>query len=158
MIAILAPYGRNEVTLAAIRLAELVVGLGREVRLVACGGYEKSVHPLWDERVVAGRMSGGNQQKLLLAKVMERNPRVILIDEPTRGIDVGTKSQIYNFIAALAAEGAAIVVVSSEMPEVIGLCTKVAVMREGRIVGQLEGEAINETEIMRYAAGLKTAA
>lgn len=111
-----------------------------------------------DPRVVAGRMSGGNQQKLLLAKVMERNPRVILIDEPTRGIDVGTKSQIYNFIAALAAEGAAIVVVSSEMPEVIGLCTKVAVMREGRIVGQLEGEAINETEIMRYAAGLKTAA
>ena len=110
-----------------------------------------------DPKVVAGRMSGGNQQKLLLAKVMERAPKVILIDEPTRGIDVGTKQQIYNFIAGLAAEGAAIIVVSSEMPEVIGLCTKVAVMREGRIVGQLEGDAINETEIMRFAAGLKAA-
>jgi ribose transport system ATP-binding protein len=111
-----------------------------------------------DPRVVVGRMSGGNQQKLLLAKVMEREPRVVIIDEPTRGIDVGTKQQIYNFIAALAAEGCSIIVVSSEMPEVIGLCTRVAVMREGRIVGMLEGDAINETEIMRYAAGLKTAA
>jgi ribose transport system ATP-binding protein len=89
---------------------------------------------------------------------MEREPRVVIIDEPTRGIDVGTKQQIYNFIAALAAEGCSIIVVSSEMPEVIGLCTRVAVMREGRIVGMLEGDAINETEIMRYAAGLKTAA
>jgi ribose transport system ATP-binding protein len=111
-----------------------------------------------DPRVMVGRMSGGNQQKLLLAKVMEREPRVVIIDEPTRGIDVGTKQQIYNFIAALAAEGCSIIVVSSEMPEVIGLCTRVAVMREGRIVGMLEGDAINETEIMRYAAGLKTAA
>lgn len=111
-----------------------------------------------DPRIVVGRMSGGNQQKLLLAKVMEREPRIILIDEPTRGIDVGTKQQIYNFISALAADGAAVIVVSSEMPEVIGLCTKVAVMREGRIVGQLEGDDITEHEIMRYAAGLKTAA
>lgn len=111
-----------------------------------------------DPRIVVGRMSGGNQQKLLLAKVMEREPRILLIDEPTRGIDVGTKQQIYNFISALAADGAAVIVVSSEMPEVIGLCTKVAVMREGRIVGQLEGDDITEHEIMRYAAGLKTAA
>ena len=111
-----------------------------------------------DPRVTAGRMSGGNQQKLLLAKIMERQPQVIIIDEPTRGIDVGTKQQIYNFIAALAVEGAAVIVVSSEMSEVIGLCTKVVVMREGRIVGQLEGEAINEQEIMRFAAGLKSAA
>lgn len=110
-----------------------------------------------DAKVTVGRMSGGNQQKLLLAKIMEREPSVILIDEPTRGIDVGTKQQIYNFIAGLAAEGAAVVVVSSEMPEVIGLCTRVAVMREGRIVGMLEGDAITETEIMRYAAGLKVA-
>jgi ribose transport system ATP-binding protein len=108
-----------------------------------------------DGNVVAGRMSGGNQQKLLLAKVMETEPEIIIIDEPTRGIDVGTKQQIYHFISALARDGRAIVVVSSEMPEVIGLCTRVAVMREGRIVGMLEGEEISEQEIMRYAAGLK---
>jgi ribose transport system ATP-binding protein len=108
-----------------------------------------------DRSVVAGRMSGGNQQKLLLAKVMETEPRVIIIDEPTRGIDVGTKQQIYHFISSLARDGWAVVVVSSEMPEVIGLCTRMAVMREGRIVGLLEGDEINEQEIMRYAAGLK---
>ena len=109
-----------------------------------------------DERVVAGRMSGGNQQKLLLAKVMETDPRVLIIDEPTRGIDVGTKQQIYHFISSLARDGWAIIVVSSEMPEVIGLASRVAVMREGRIVGLLEGDEINETEIMRYSAGLKS--
>ncbi|MBX5226645.1 sugar ABC transporter ATP-binding protein [Rhizobium sp. NLR9b] len=108
-----------------------------------------------DSAIVAGRMSGGNQQKLLLAKVMETDPDIIIIDEPTRGIDVGTKQQIYHFISALARDGRSIIVVSSEMPEVIGLCTRVAVMREGRIVGVLEGDEISEQEIMRYAAGLK---
>jgi ribose transport system ATP-binding protein len=108
-----------------------------------------------DGNVVVGRMSGGNQQKLLLAKVMETEPQIIIIDEPTRGIDVGTKQQIYHFISALAREGRSIVVVSSEMQEVIGLCTRVAVMREGRIVGLLEGDEISEQEIMRYSAGLK---
>ncbi|KQM31153.1 ABC transporter ATP-binding protein [Rhizobium sp. Leaf68] len=109
-----------------------------------------------DGNVMVGRMSGGNQQKLLLAKVMETEPKIIIIDEPTRGIDVGTKQQIYHFISALARDGHSIIVVSSEMQEVIGLCTRVAVMREGRIVGMLEGDEINEHEIMRYAAGLKT--
>jgi ribose transport system ATP-binding protein len=108
-----------------------------------------------DEKVRVGRMSGGNQQKLLLAKIMEVEPDIIIIDEPTRGIDVGTKQQIYHFIAALAREGRSIIVISSEMPEVIGLCTRVAVMREGRMVGMLEGDEINEQTIMRYAAGLK---
>lgn len=108
-----------------------------------------------DARVLAGRMSGGNQQKLLLAKVMEVAPNVLIIDEPTRGIDVGTKQQIYHFIAALAREGCSIIVVSSEMPEIIGLCTRVVVMRAGRIVGVLEGDEISEQEIMRYSAGLK---
>ncbi|ENN87476.1 putative sugar ABC transporter, ATP-binding protein [Rhizobium freirei PRF 81] len=108
-----------------------------------------------DGNIVAGRMSGGNQQKLLLAKVMETEPQIIIIDEPTRGIDVGTKQQIYHFISALARDGHSIIVVSSEMPEVIGLCTRIAVMREGHIVGMLEGDEISEQEIMRYAAGLK---
>ncbi|MGF0539171.1 sugar ABC transporter ATP-binding protein [Agrobacterium sp. ES01] len=108
-----------------------------------------------DDSIIAGRMSGGNQQKLMLAKIMETEPDVIIIDEPTRGIDVGTKQQIYHFIAALAREGRSIIVVSSEMQEIIGLCTRVAVMREGRIVGMLEGEEVSEQVIMRYAAGLK---
>jgi ribose transport system ATP-binding protein len=108
-----------------------------------------------DPNVKAGDMSGGNQQKLLLAKIMECDPRVVIIDEPTRGIDVGTKQQIYHFIAALAAEGMSVVVISSEMPEIIGVCHRVFVMRDGRIMGSVTGDAINETEIVRYAAGLK---
>lgn len=108
-----------------------------------------------DANIDVGDMSGGNQQKLLLAKVMESEPRIVIIDEPTRGIDVGTKQQVYHFIAALAAEGMSVVVISSEMPEVIGVSHRVIVMREGQITGTLTGDAINENEIMRYAAGLK---
>ena len=108
-----------------------------------------------DPECKAGEMSGGNQQKLLLAKIMECDPEIVIVDEPTRGIDVGTKQQIYHFIAALAAEGMSVVVISSEMPEIIGICHRVIVMREGRIMGELIGDDINEHEIVRFAAGLK---
>lgn len=108
-----------------------------------------------DRDITVGKLSGGNQQKLLLAKIMEGDPKIVIIDEPTRGIDVGTKQQIYHFIAALAAEGVSVVVISSEMPEIIGICHRVVVMREGHITGVLTGDHINENEIMRYAAGLK---
>ena len=108
-----------------------------------------------DPSVAAGRLSGGNQQKLMLGKTMESEPDIIIMDEPTRGIDVGTKQQIYHIIAALAAEGKSIIVISSELQEVIGLSHRVVVMRGGRMAGLLEGAEITEAEIMRYAAGIK---
>ena len=108
-----------------------------------------------DASVKVGQLSGGNQQKLMLGKTMESEPDIIIMDEPTRGIDVGTKQQIYHIIAALAAEGKSIIVISSEMQEVIGLSHRVVVMREGRVAGVLEGAEIVEAEIMRYAAGIK---
>ncbi len=108
-----------------------------------------------DATVAVGRLSGGNQQKLMLGKTMESEPDIIIMDEPTRGIDVGTKQQIYHIIAALAAEGKSIILISSEMQEVIGLSHRVVVMREGRLAGVLEGAEITEAEIMRYAAGIK---
>ena len=108
-----------------------------------------------DASVAVGRLSGGNQQKLMLGKTMESEPDIIIMDEPTRGIDVGTKQQIYHIIAALAAEGKSIILISSEMQEVIGLSHRVGVMREGRLAGVLEGAAVTEAEIMRYAAGIK---
>ncbi len=107
-----------------------------------------------DAAVAVGRLSGGNQQKLMLGKTMESEPDIIIMDEPTRGIDVGTKQQIYHIIAALAAEGKSIILISSEMQEVIGLSHRVVVMREGRLAGVLEGAEITESEIMRYAAGI----
>ncbi|SDJ03281.1 monosaccharide ABC transporter ATP-binding protein, CUT2 family (TC 3.A.1.2.-) [Salipiger marinus] len=107
-----------------------------------------------DRRVRAGNLSGGNQQKLLLAKTMLSEPRILVVDEPTRGIDIGTKQQIYAFLRELAAQGHAIIMVSSEMQEVIGLSDRVAVMRRGRLAGVLEGPAVSEEAIVRLAMGI----
>ncbi len=101
----------------------------------------------------AGQLSGGNQQKLLLAKMMLLDPTIVIIDEPTRGIDIGTKEQIYRWIAALAEAGKSVIVVSSEMPELIGICDRILVMREGEIVGELAGARMTETEIAVLATG-----
>lgn len=102
-------------------------------------------------RLVAGKLSGGNQQKLLLAKVMLAGPSVVIIDEPTRGIDIGNKSQIYDFIDAMVRAGKACIVISSEMPELVGLSDRVLVMRAGKIVAELRGAEINEENVV-YAA------
>ncbi len=104
--------------------------------------------------VRVGNMSGGNQQKLLLAKVMLSEPRVLIVDEPTRGIDIGTKQQIYAFLRKLADAGHAIIVITSEMPELIGLADRVLVMRLGGISGMLDLHEINEDAIVRLSMGL----
>ncbi|MCZ7448037.1 sugar ABC transporter ATP-binding protein [Agrobacterium rhizogenes] len=106
--------------------------------------------------LLAGQLSGGNQQKLLLAKMMLLDPSIVIIDEPTRGIDIGTKEQIYRFIANLADEGRSIIVVSSEMPELIGICDRILVMRSGRIVGEVAGERMTENDIVALATGVHT--
>lgn len=100
-------------------------------------------------------LSGGNQQKVYLAKWMDTNPTILILDEPTRGIDVNAKMEIYRFIRQLADDGIACMVISSELEEVIGLCTRVCVMKEGRITGELSGDEITEEEIMYYATGIK---
>ncbi|WP_299479486.1 sugar ABC transporter ATP-binding protein [Cypionkella sp.] len=99
----------------------------------------------------AGQLSGGNQQKLLLAKVMLTDPAVVIIDEPTRGIDIGNKSQIYEFIDKLVRSGKACIVISSELSELVGLSDRVLVMRGGRIVAELTGDQITEQNVV-YAA------
>jgi len=105
--------------------------------------------------VKASALSGGNQQKLVLAKVMEVDPEILILDEPTRGIDVGTKRQIYFFIQELTQKGKSCILISSELPEVIGLCHRAVVMRSGRVTGILGAEELNEETIVRYATGLK---
>ncbi|MBB3216247.1 ribose transport system ATP-binding protein [Ochrobactrum sp. RC6B] len=105
--------------------------------------------------ILAGQLSGGNQQKLLLAKMMMLEPSIVIIDEPTRGIDVGTKEQIYQFIANLADEGKSIIVVSSEMPELIGICDRIVVMREGRVAGEVSGDRMTEHDIVVLATGVE---
>jgi ribose transport system ATP-binding protein len=102
----------------------------------------------------AQTLSGGNQQKVVLAKWLAMSPRVLILDEPTRGIDVGAKGEIYALMSRLAAEGMGILMISSDMEEVIGMSDRVMVMHQGRIAGTLERPDITEENIMRLAAGL----
>ena len=102
-------------------------------------------------RQLTSSLSGGNQQKVVLAKWLLSNPDIIIFDEPTRGIDVGAKMEIYKIINSLAREKKAVVVVSSEMNEIIGLCNKVVVLYEGRVTGVLEGSDVVQEKIMAYA-------
>ncbi|MBH0238391.1 sugar ABC transporter ATP-binding protein [Methylobrevis albus] len=99
----------------------------------------------------AGELSGGNQQKIVLAKWLATRPKVIILDEPTRGIDVGAKAEVYRLMRALAGDGAAILMISSDMEEVIGVSSRVAVMSRGRITGMLEHEELSEERILRLA-------
>ncbi len=107
-------------------------------------------------RVCVGSLSGGNQQKVLLSRLLEVSPKVLILDEPTRGVDIGAKSEIYKIINDLVKKGVGVLVISSELPEVIGIADRVLVMHEGRIAGELEHqgkEELNQNNIMKLAAG-----
>lgn len=101
-------------------------------------------------------LSGGNQQKCLLGRWLSIGPKIIIMDEPTRGIDVGAKSEIHNLLRKLAEEGVGVIIVSSELPEVIGVSDRVIVVHEGKLAGELtESTMITEENIMRLASGEK---
>jgi putative multiple sugar transport system ATP-binding protein len=97
----------------------------------------------------AGNLSGGNQQKVVLSKWLFTAPEILILDEPTRGIDVGAKYEIYSIIGQLAADDKGIIVISSEMPELLGVCDRIYVMSEGRIVGEMAAETASQEKIMR---------
>ena len=96
-------------------------------------------------------LSGGNQQKVVLARWLLRRCRVLLLDEPTRGVDVETKSELFRIIAGLAERGLGVIVVSSEIEELTGLCTRLLIMREGEIVAEMDGATATELEVLRHA-------
>jgi ribose transport system ATP-binding protein len=101
---------------------------------------------------IVGGLSGGNQQKVLLARWLEIKPKVLILDEPTRGVDVGAKSEIYRIVHELADLGVAVLCISSDLPELIGICDRVMIMREGAIVGEVHGDSITQENIMAMAA------
>jgi ABC-type sugar transport system ATPase subunit len=105
------------------------------------------------KKLVMG-LSGGNQQKVLLAMWLLQNPKIMLIDEPTRGIDVGTKEEIHRLIRTMARQGTAVLMVSSDMPEILGASDRVLTMYEGRLTAVLQGSDINENMIIRKVSGL----
>jgi methyl-galactoside transport system ATP-binding protein len=102
-----------------------------------------------DELITA--LSGGNQQKVIIGKWMEREPNVFLLDEPTRGIDVGAKYEIYQLIIQMAKEGKTIIVVSSEMPEILGITNRIAVMSNHRLAGIVNTKETNQEELLRLS-------
>jgi len=126
--------------------AALAEDLARRLA-VRMGGVEAPVKSL----------SGGNQQKVAIAKQLAVKPKVILMDEPTRGIDVGAKTEIHRLLRDLAGSGIGIVVISSEMPELLGLCDRVLVVREGRIAGEVGGDDMTEETVIRLASGVSAA-
>lgn len=104
----------------------------------------------WHE---CNNLSGGNQQKVVLAKWIATNPKILILDEPTRGVDIGAKKEIYNVINQMAALGVAVVMVSSELPEVLGMSDRIMVVREGEVRGVLDGKAADQEKIMTLATG-----
>jgi ABC-type sugar transport system ATPase subunit len=123
------------------------------------GDYIKSLSirtPTMEQRVAA--LSGGNQQKVVIAKWLATKPKVLILDEPTRGIDVGAKAEVHALIAKLAEEGVAILMISSELPEILGMSQRILVMREGRIVADIAREDATEESIMAAATGQRQTA
>ena len=104
--------------------------------------------------VAVGSMSGGNQQKVVLAKALATKPKLLILDEPTRGVDVGAKAEIYAIINELAKQGMAIVMISSELPEIINMCDNVCVVKEGVKTGELGYQGLTQEKIMKLATGV----
>ena len=107
-------------------------------------------------QTIVGNLSGGNQQKVMLAKWLNTSPRLLIVDEPTRGIDVGAKAEVHHILRELASEGVAILIVSSDLPEVLSLADRIIVMREGRLAGEFIGALATEENVMQLAVGANT--
>ncbi|WP_433373885.1 sugar ABC transporter ATP-binding protein [Actinoplanes sp. CA-142083] len=131
------------------------------------GGVEKKAAATWAEKLqtklgrlsdAVGTLSGGNQQKVVLAKWLSTGPQLLIVDEPTRGIDVGTKAEVHRLMSSLAADGLAVVMVSSELPEVLGMADRVVVLREGRVAAVLKKSEMTEESVMYAAMGQEAAA
>lgn len=144
--------GENTVMPFMSKLARLlgVRDHGQERRLISDRFVDFRVKAASPESL-PGELSGGNQQKLLIARWMGKNTKVLLLDEPTRGIDVGTKAEIYKLVRAAADAGAAVLLVSSEMPELLALSDRILVMGDGRITGELDGEKMTQANILKLA-------
>ncbi|WP_219209362.1 sugar ABC transporter ATP-binding protein [Variovorax boronicumulans] len=121
----------------------LAVALGAKLKLKSDG-----------VAIEVASLSGGNQQKVAIAKLLATEPSVLLMDEPTRGVDVGAKSEIHHILRELANQGTGVVVISSELPEIIGLCDRALVIRDGRLAGELQGHDMTEEALLRLASGL----
>jgi ABC-type sugar transport system ATPase subunit len=151
---VLALSIRDNVSLASFSAMSRMGVIDRRTQseLVQAKSRELDVRPPNIERPV-GKLSGGNQQKVVLAKWLLTNARLLLLDEPTRGVDVAAKKEIYTAIGDLAQHGMGILLISSELPEILGMCDRILVMREGRLVGGFSREEATEENVLACASG-----
>lgn len=150
---------RENMTLAALRRFATagVLSRARELDETRRLGVRLAVKAAnWDQSL--NQLSGGNQQKVVIGKWLATHPRVLILDEPTKGVDVGSKAAVHAFMSQLAGEGLAIILISSELPEVMGMSDRILVMREGRIAAAFERGRWSAEAIMRVASGLEAAA
>ncbi len=141
-------------TLASLKRISQLGVINKNEEIKVSGRYVKELRtktPSLEQRV--GNLSGGNQQKVVLAKWLLTQPKVLFLDEPTRGIDVGAKVEIYNIMNDLVDQGVCVVMVSSELPEVLGMSDRILVIHEGRLTGALSREEATQEKVMRYATG-----
>jgi len=146
---------KNNIMVSGYKEISSAIGVVNESALTStCNEFVKKLEiKIASHRQHVNRLSGGNQQKVMIARWLHTNSKILVFDEPTKGVDVGAKQDIYLQINKLAQEGKAVIVISSELEEVMLLCDRVAVMREGRILSILDGNDINANTIMHYAAG-----
>ncbi|OQA00836.1 MAG: Ribose import ATP-binding protein RbsA [Planctomycetes bacterium ADurb.Bin401] len=142
----LSVLGRISNALKIIKRKELLGVAGRYFNLL-----KVKASSFW---VSALSLSGGNQQKLVLAKALAAECKILIVDEPTRGIDVGAKAEIHSLIDELAGAGKAVLLISSELPELINLSTNILVFRNGKITGQLSRDEANQEKVLRLMAGI----
>jgi rhamnose transport system ATP-binding protein len=148
------------------------LGIDRNVALASLGrlrsrglifpAAERGLAGTWAQRLQlkygklsdpVATLSGGNQQKVVLGKWLARNPSLLIIDEPTRGIDVGTRAEVHRILDGLTKEGLAVLMISSELPEVLALADRILVLHEGRLTAELDGATATEEDVMRAATG-----
>ena len=129
-----------------------VLNKDKQLALVKKGIEEFKVRCFGPEHE-CGNLSGGNQQKIVLAKWVYTDPKILILDEPTRGVDIGAKKEIYNIINQMAADGVAVIMVSSELPEVLGMSDRIAVVHEGKITGILDAAEADQAKVMTLATG-----
>jgi ribose transport system ATP-binding protein len=149
-------FVENNISAAKIENIKSGFRIDRGKESALCGRYVKELGiKVASEKQFANSLSGGNQQKVMIGKWLATTPKVLIMDEPTRGIDVGSKSEIHKMLRRLSEEGVGVIVISSELPEIIGLADRVIVMHEGSITGELSGDDIKEDNIIIYASNFK---
>ena len=143
---------KNNITLANLEaIADGGVVINEPKEMTVTSEYREKLNIKCSSiRQLAVNLSGGNQQKVVLSKWLFANPEILILDEPTRGIDVGAKYEIYTIINRLASEGKGIIFISSELPEILGICDRIYVMREGKIVGEVPASEASQELVMKY--------